>query len=88
MSRLYLAAKAPLPGSAKTRLGTTIGHRDAADLYAAFLTDLAARFAGAAFEVGWYVAPGSRRSLAPYLERAAAVRVQRGRDWGARQAAL
>lgn len=88
MSRLYLAAKAPLPGRAKTRLGATIGDSAAADLYAAFLADLTARLAGAPFEVAWYTAPGARRHLAPYLAGAAAVRVQRGRDWAARQAAL
>jgi rSAM/selenodomain-associated transferase 1 len=88
MSRLYFAAKAPLPGEVKTRLGATIGHRAATELYAAFLADLTSRFAGAAFEVGWYVAPGSRRHLAPYLDGAAAGRVQHGRGWGARQTAL
>jgi len=88
MSRLYLAAKAPLPGRVKTRLGATIGHASAAELYAAFLADLTARFAGARFEVGWYVAPGSRRHLGPYLAGSAAVRVQRGSGWAARQAAL
>jgi rSAM/selenodomain-associated transferase 1 len=86
--RLYLGAKAPLPGKVKTRLGATIGDPAAAELYAAFLADLTARFAGAPFEVAWYAAPGARRHLAPYLAGAAAVRVQRGRDWAARQAAL
>ena len=88
MSRLYLAAKAPLPGLVKTRLGATIGHVAAAELYAAFLTDLTARFATAPVEVGWYVAPGSRRHLAPCLAGAVRVRTQRGRGWAARQAAL
>lgn len=88
VSRLYLGAKAPLPGRVKTRLGATIGDPAAAELYAAFLADLTARLVGAPFEVAWYVAPGARRHLAPYLAGAAAVRVQRGRDWAARQAAL
>lgn len=56
-SVLYIAAKAPLPGFVKTRLGRTIGDPEAAALYAAFLRDLALRFAGAPFPVGWFVTP-------------------------------
>ena len=41
---LLIAAKEPVPGMAKTRLGATIGMERAAALYAAFLVDLAARF--------------------------------------------
>ena len=37
-------ARAPVPGEAKTRLGRTIGDDRAAALYAAFLTDICARF--------------------------------------------
>lgn len=88
MSRLYLAAKAPVPGRVKTRLGATIGDAGAAELYSAFLADLSARLAGAPFEVAWYAAPGARFHLAPYLAGAVSVRVQRGPDWAARQAAL
>lgn len=88
MSRLYLAAKAPVPGRVKTRLGATIGDSAAAELYTAFLADLSARLASAPFEVAWYVAPDAQRHLAPYLAGAASVRVQRGPDWAARQAAL
>lgn len=60
--RLYIIAKAPRAGLAKTRLGRTIGHEAAVSLYKAFLRDLGARFAGvpcadAPFECGWYVTP-------------------------------
>jgi rSAM/selenodomain-associated transferase 1 len=54
---LYIAAKAPRAGLAKTRLGASIGHESAIALYKAFLQDLATRFAGAPFVCGWYVTP-------------------------------
>ncbi|MDP8925393.1 MAG: TIGR04282 family arsenosugar biosynthesis glycosyltransferase [Actinomycetota bacterium] len=54
---LYIIAKAPRVGFAKTRLGRAIGHDAAVVLYRAFLQDLAARFARAPFECGWYVTP-------------------------------
>lgn len=56
-SILYIAARAPRPGFAKTRLGKALGHETANALYAAFLQDLGARFAAAPFPVGWYVTP-------------------------------
>lgn len=54
---LYIIAKAPRVGLAKTRLGRAIGHEAAITLYRAFLQDLAARFANAPVECGWYVTP-------------------------------
>ena len=54
---LYVIARAPRVGFAKTRLGRTIGHERAIVLYRAFLRDLAARFAGSPFVPGWYVTP-------------------------------
>ncbi len=54
---LYIIAKAPRAGFAKTRLGRAIGHEAAVALYKAFLRDLGARFADAPFECGWYVTP-------------------------------
>lgn len=54
---LYVVAKAPRVGFAKTRLGRAIGHERAIFLYRAFLRDLAARFSGAPFAFGWYVTP-------------------------------
>lgn len=54
---LYIAAKAPRVGAAKTRLARSIGPEAAAELYGAFLKDLWERFAQAPFEVGWYLTP-------------------------------
>ena len=54
---LYIAAKAPRVGFAKTRLGESIGHEKAIDLYRAFIRDLAARFSDARFDLGWYITP-------------------------------
>jgi rSAM/selenodomain-associated transferase 1 len=87
MTRLYFAAKAPLPGQAKTRLGASIGPAPAADLYRAFLIDLRKRFAKAPFEVAWYAAPGSWPAISPIVGRAF-VREQRGEGWAERQANL
>jgi len=65
---LYIAARAPRPGFAKTRLGKAIGHDAANVLYTAFLQDLAARFSTAPFPVGWYVTPEDAwESLAPLV---------------------
>ncbi|HEU5343107.1 MAG TPA: TIGR04282 family arsenosugar biosynthesis glycosyltransferase [Ktedonobacterales bacterium] len=59
---LVIVAKPPEPGMVKTRLASVIGPQRAADLYRAFLGDLAERF-GAAQGVGhydlrWACAPG------------------------------
>ena len=88
MNRLYFAAKAPLAGQAKTRLGTSIGMASAATLYAAFLRDLVERFANAPFEVAWHAAPGSWHYLEPLTGRTNAVRTQRGESWAERQTNL
>jgi hypothetical protein len=93
---LYVAARAPRPGFAKTRLGQGIGHDQANALYAAFVQDLAARLAGAPFPVGWYVTPADAwDDLAPLAYRpgrlgppAGPVLVQGPGDWAARQQAL
>jgi rSAM/selenodomain-associated transferase 1 len=55
--RLYIAAKAPRPGLAKTRLAAAIGDDAALALYRAFLADLAGRFRDGPFPLGWYVTP-------------------------------
>lgn len=57
-----IAAKAPVAGFTKTRLGATIGMERAAALYTAFLVDLAARFTPCpgedwGFDVGWAYTP-------------------------------
>ncbi len=54
---LYVIARAPRVGFAKTRLGRTIGHERAVALYRAFLRDLATRFSSSPFEPGWYITP-------------------------------
>ncbi|HZY65687.1 MAG TPA: TIGR04282 family arsenosugar biosynthesis glycosyltransferase [Rubrobacteraceae bacterium] len=54
---LYVIAKAPRVGFAKTRLGKSIGHGEAIELYKAFLKDLATRFADVPFGFGWYITP-------------------------------
>lgn len=57
-----IAAREPVPGATKTRLGATIGMERAAALYTAFLVDLFTRFTPAAdddwgFDVGWAFSP-------------------------------
>jgi len=89
---LYIAARAPRPGFAKSRLGRIIGHQRAADLYAAFLQDLAARFARVPFAVGWYVTPEDawpelRPLLGPVAWSGPAI-VQGPGDWTTRQREL
>jgi rSAM/selenodomain-associated transferase 1 len=54
---LYVIAKAPRVGLAKTRLGASIGHEEAIELYKAFLRDLGARFTDVPFGFGWYITP-------------------------------
>ena len=88
MNHLYFAAKAPLAGEAKTRLGSSIGMNAAATLYSAFLLDIAERFASAGLQTGWYIAPGSGPHLAPLIGSSARVRIQRGDSWAERQANL
>lgn len=89
---LYIAAKAPRAGVAKTRLGRAIGDEAAVRLYQAFVSDLGARFATAPFQVGWYITPADAwRDLAPLLGPAVADRrvlVQGPGDWTERQSEL
>jgi rSAM/selenodomain-associated transferase 1 len=88
---LYIAAKAPRAGEAKTRLGQAIGHEQAVALYRAFLQDIAARFTDAPFPIGWYVTPPDAWSeLAALVGRggSALVLAQGPGDWSERQRAL
>lgn len=89
---LYIAAKAPRPNLAKTRLGRAIGHDRAAALYGAFLTDLASRFADGPFDLRWHVTPADAwTEISPLVARggpAPRVSVQSGRDWATRQGQL
>ena len=88
---LYVAAKAPRKGEAKTRLGHAIGHEAAIGLYRAFLRDLAARFEGAPFPVGWYVTPPDAwPEISPLVNghRDTRVLFQGPGDWTERQGDL
>jgi rSAM/selenodomain-associated transferase 1 len=88
---LYIAAKAPRAGLAKTRLGNSIGHESAVSLYRAFLRDLAARFTGAPFRCGWYVTPPDAwPEIAPLVAPCGKARVlfQGEGDWTKRQREL
>ena len=84
---LAIVAKYPTPGVAKTRLAARVGARAAADLYRAFLEDLAARFTVAAERDGyalvWARAPGPG-DLREVVGAGARVIRQRGDDFAAR----
>jgi glycosyltransferase A (GT-A) superfamily protein (DUF2064 family) len=96
---LLIAARDPVPGETKTRLGAVIGDERAALLYRAFLTDLAARFTPApgsdpGFDLGWAFTPPEcdfRHVLAtlgwPPPEQVRLI-PQVGHGWGERQANL
>lgn len=96
---LLIAARAPVPGMTKTRLGATIGDDRAAALYRAFLADLAARFtptaaAAAGYTVGWAFTPATAdfplilASICDDLHRPSLSVPQHGDDWGIRQTNL
>ncbi len=94
---LLIAARKPVAGQVKTRLGATIGMDSAAVLYRACLDDLAGRFMGepAGYDLGWAHTPESTpfaeviREIRPDLEAGTAHYVcQSGHDWGERQTNL
>lgn len=98
---LIIAARQPLPGFTKTRLGRAIGMEQAAALYRAFLTDLANRFIPAAaagrFDLAWAFTPAGcdfsavLADLTPLAARCdGAVRyvAQEGDGWDVRQQRL
>ena len=92
---LYIAAKAPRPGFAKTRLAHGLGQGAALALYRAFLRDLGARFAAPTragdFALAWYITPpeawGDLASLVvpPGAARQPRILAQGPGDWGTRQ---
>ncbi len=97
---LLIAARAPVPGQCKTRLGASIGMERATALYAAFLRDIDARFTPCAeddqgFDLGWAFTP-PEVDFAAVLEANGCARPparvrfvpQEGDDWGVRQANL
>lgn len=96
---LLIAARAPVPGETKTRLGAAIGMAPAAALYRAFLVDLAVRFTppagGAPYRLGWAFSPPDAdfaailAGLAAGIDLAGSLFVpQAGADWGERQTNL
>lgn len=88
-----IAARAPVAGATKTRLGSAIGMDAAALLYRAFLRDLASRFdtGGTDFDLAWTYSPPEcdfRSELAAVTgvaSRGARFVAQSGSDWGTRQ---
>jgi glycosyltransferase A (GT-A) superfamily protein (DUF2064 family) len=96
---LLIAAREPVPGRTKTRLGAAIGMERAAALHAAFLVDLAARFTpevGNAwgFDIGWAYTP-AEVDFSAVLCHIGCVRPsevmfvpQEGEGWDVRQANL
>ena len=54
---LVVMARYPQVGTTKTRLARTIGDEEAVRLYQAFLTDLAHKFAGPAYDLHWAYTP-------------------------------
>lgn len=90
---LMIAARAPVAGATKTRLGKAIGMDRAAFLYRAFLKDLAARFdvERREFDLAWAYSPPEcdfRSELAAVtgrVSRDAWFVPQDGPDWGIRQ---
>lgn len=100
-SLLMIAARAPVSGETKTRLGHAIGMDRAAVLYRAFLRDLADRFdsdaaaAARPYDLAWTYSPPDRdfaSDLAEVTGRPAPDSTlyvpQDGPDWGARQTNL
>ncbi|MBA2286206.1 MAG: TIGR04282 family arsenosugar biosynthesis glycosyltransferase [Ktedonobacteraceae bacterium] len=87
---LIIMARYPEAGKTKTRLARTIGAVEAAQLYQAFLSDLAARFGPSPYTLHWAYTPPDVdyhsfvASLAP--EHAASMRCfpQQGADFGTR----
>jgi len=88
-----IAARDPVAGQTKTRLGETIGMERAARLYRAFLSDLAARFSPQpTYDFGWAFSPPDAdfatilRDLGHTLGPDVRFVPQDGEDWGIRQA--
>ncbi len=100
-SLLMIAARAPVSGQTKTRLGNAIGMDRAAVLYRAFLRDLADRLdseaaaASRQYDLAWTFSPPDRdfaTDLSEVTDRVLPTPTlcvaQDGPDWGIRQANL
>jgi rSAM/selenodomain-associated transferase 1 len=83
---VVVMAKHPAPGKVKSRLAAAIGADAAAELYRAFVLDLADRLRGAEIDAWWAVWPPDApfEELLPDVRRCA----QQGRDLGERMAAV
>lgn len=81
---LVVFARCPEPGRVKTRLARTVGDEAAAALYAAFLSDLRARFAAAPLAVHWAVAPPDAGFAGRFAIPAGETFAQEGDDLGTR----
>ena len=87
---LVIVAKYPEPGAVKTRLAALIGSQQAANLYRAFLGDLAERFGAAQcaddYHLRWACAPGRRppAALRNIVGADSVIFPQRGNDFAAR----
>ena len=84
---LVIVAKYPSPGRVKTRLGATIGYKQSALLYGAFLRDLAERFSQTALVDGYdllWACVDDAATMAPILGADARIIVQRGDDFAER----
>jgi rSAM/selenodomain-associated transferase 1 len=88
---LFIVARLPIPGQAKTRLGSGVGLEAAAALYGAFLRDLGERFRAAAgrdgYDLYWlYSAPDGvrERAFAACVPPGAQLILQEGDDLGER----
>ena len=100
-SLLMIAARSPIAGETKTRLGASIGMDEAAALYRAFLTDLADRFdsettaSTRSYDLAWTFSPPNRDFRADLQEtigrpspQSTLFVPQQGPDWGTRQVNL
>jgi rSAM/selenodomain-associated transferase 1 len=84
---LVVFARDPAAGGVKTRLAAAIGASGATALYAAFVKDLAQRFASAPFRVVWAVAPPDLGFAARFWLSPETCEVQVDGDLGARMRA-
>jgi len=90
---LMIAARAPVAGATKTRLGNAIGMERAAFLYRAFLRDLASRFdrEETGFDLAWTFSPpecdfrSELEAVTGVTSRDTWFVPQDGPDWGVRQ---
>lgn len=97
---LMIGAREPVPGACKTRLGAGIGMEAAAELYRAFLVDLATRFTNDPgwearnYDVAWAYTPDVdfpavlRNCGCPEPSPDVRYILQDGDGWGERQANL